>query len=55
MNILFFYFRCDFEGDNCLWDVSFGSQLAWERYRADVLPLQQRPPYDHSTRSQNVY
>jgi hypothetical protein len=49
-----FDFRCDFERDNCLWDVSIGSQLSWERYRADVIPYQQRPPYDHTTRSQRV-
>ena len=52
--ILNFPCRCDFEKDNCLWDVSIGSQLSWERYRADVLPYSQRPPYDHTTRSQRV-
>ena len=31
-----------------------GSQLSWERYRADAIPYQQRPPYDHTTRSQHV-
>jgi hypothetical protein len=54
-NICYDYQRCDFEKDNCLWYVSAGSQLMWERYRANVLPYQQRPPYDHTTRSQNGY
>ncbi|CAF4932046.1 unnamed protein product, partial [Rotaria magnacalcarata] len=24
----------------------------WERYRANILPFDRRPPYDHTTRSQ---
>jgi hypothetical protein len=47
-------FRCDFEKDNCLWETSYGSQLSWERYRADAIPYYQRPPYDHTKLSQIV-
>ena len=53
-NVQVLFFRCDFERDECLWDVSVDSPLFWQRYRADVLPYQQRPPYDHTTRSQRV-
>ncbi|CAF4902454.1 unnamed protein product, partial [Rotaria magnacalcarata] len=28
------------------------SELMWERYRANILPFDRRPPYDHTTRSQ---
>jgi len=47
-------FSCDFEKDNCLWNGTTGSTIQWERYRGDVLPYQQRPPYDHTTRSEHV-
>ncbi|CAF4325762.1 unnamed protein product, partial [Adineta steineri] len=30
---------------------SSGSELMWERYRANALSFQHRPPYDHTTRS----
>lgn len=49
-----FVFRCNFETDYCLWEASAGTQLEWERYRADTAPLIRRPPYDHTTRSQLV-
>jgi hypothetical protein len=48
------YFRCDFEKDFCRWETATGSQLFFERYRADTSLFQRRPPYDHTTRTQLV-
>ncbi|CAF3769976.1 unnamed protein product, partial [Adineta steineri] len=45
------YQRCDFEAGSCSWENSSGSELMWERYRANALSFQHRPPYDHTTRS----
>lgn len=36
----------------CGWEVSAGSELAWNRYRINGAPFTERPYYDHTTRSQ---
>ena len=54
LNILLYFLRCDFERDMCGWEISAGSELSWDRYRTNGLPFAQRPPYDHTTRSQQV-
>ncbi|CAF4840990.1 unnamed protein product, partial [Rotaria sp. Silwood1] len=51
-NICYDYQRCNFEADLCSWEPSAGTPLNWERYRANAIPYDQRPPYDHTTRSQ---